>query len=238
MYDTTTPEEFMSNLDARVLSVLRYWDGLRGNRPVPARVEVSPADITGHLSRIVILERPRAETVRIRLAGAALTTRMGMELRGMPFRSIFELDDRAAAMDAAETAMVTPAVSILSLNRSEAHGIEYEGQLAILPLSDTRGGLTRAMAIYSEVASVTPYLAGLRGRFKVGAQTTLEIPESGPLPGLAAASGTGRITPQNRLRLRRAAQAQKAPQPAPTIEARDSTHHARPVFQVIDGGLA
>ena len=105
----------LPELDARLSNVLSYWDTLRGDRVAPGRVEIRPSEITRHLSRICILERPRAGTVRMRLAGATLSARMGMELRGMPLRALFDLDHRNIAMDAAETAMTTPAVSILAL---------------------------------------------------------------------------------------------------------------------------
>ncbi|MBF9041973.1 PAS domain-containing protein [Rhodobacterales bacterium HKCCE4037] len=235
MTDELSPTETLLRLDDRCLSMVRYWDCLRNGRPVPARVEVSPADIARHLSRICILERPRAGTVRIRLAGATLSQRMGMELRGMPFRSLFELDDRAAAMDAAESAMVTPAVSVLSLARAGQFGNQHEAQMAILPLSDPHGGLTRAIALYSEAAAITPYVTDLRGRFQVEDHIRIEIPEGAPLDGLAETAAPISVVPHtNGARFRKA---QHATAEAPArIEARNLEHHARPVFQVIEGG--
>lgn len=178
-------------LDARLTAVLRYWDDLRGDRPVPGRVELRPTEISRHLSRICILERHRAGTVRIRLAGSLLSTRMGMELRGMPFRALFEMADRTHAMEAAETAIATPAISVLSLSRQERTGPAAEAMMAILPLSDTRGGLTRALAIYSERPAVTPFVSGIRGRFVIGGAWCVDIPETGPVMRPRASAPTG-----------------------------------------------
>lgn len=230
---TTMPE-----LDARISDVLRYWDMLRGDRVVPGRVEIRPSEITRHLSRICILERPRAGTVRMRLAGATLSARMGMELRGMPLRALFDLDHRTIAMDAAETAMTTPAVSILSLARVDRTGASPEATMAILPLSDTRGGLTRAIAVYSERPSVTPFVMDIRGRFLVQNSWTLDIPESGPLLGGSARAD--RPLPSLKQVFRpRLAKSNLQPLPeSPRLEAQEMEHHARPVFQVIDGGRA
>lgn len=227
----------LSVLDGRITSFLRYWDGLRGDRVAPGRIEISPSAITRHLSRISILERPRAGTVRFRLAGATMSIRAGMELRGMPFRSLFDLDDRAIAMDAAETAITTPAVSLLALARPEHAGPVPEAMMAILPLTDTRGALTRALAIYSERAAVTPFVADMRGRFLITDNWSLDIPESGPIIGPMGDPVSARpISPPISTRVIGPRQASRAD--APAIRAHDLPHHARPVFQVIDGGLA
>ena len=237
-------------LDARLTAVIRYWDDLRDGRPVPARVEVRPTDLTPHLSRICILERPRAGTMRMRLAGATLCSRMGMELRGMPFRALFEMEDRGLAMTAAEMAIATPAVSILALSRQERGGAVAEAVMAILPLSDTRGGLTRALAHYSERPAVTPFVTGIRGRFAISGVWSLDIPETGRL-ALPAASRTG-ADPDGRPGVRlvsRGGRAQSAlaltasrldcpgqSDPAGAESRPDPV--ARPRFRVIDGGRA
>lgn len=238
MSDMPTVDNDMPPLDPRITAVLRYWDELRGDRAVPGRVEIRPSAITRHLSRICILERPRAGTLRMRLTGATVASRMGMELRGMPFRALFDLDHRARAMDAAETAMTTPAVSILSLGRAERTGIVSEATLAILPLTDTRGGLTRAMALYSERASVTPFVGDIRGRFTVQDAWTLDIPEHGPIIGSMGEGASSRpserplTTKVFRPQLATQTAAQLVPDHAP------AGTQITPAFQVIDGGLA
>ena len=170
----------------------------------------------------------------MRLAGATMSGRAGMELRGMPFRSLFEVDDRSRAMDAAETAMTTPAVSFLALARNERSGPVPEAMMALLPLTDTRGGLTRALAIYSERASVTPFVADVRGRFHVTDSWSLDIPEKGPIVGAVGNMTSVRPVSTQIMRPRLATQAA----PMQVLHAQDLPHHARPVFQVIDGGLA
>ncbi|MEX3015181.1 PAS domain-containing protein [Gymnodinialimonas hymeniacidonis] len=235
MTDTLMHANGFERLDARCLSMLRHWDNLRAGRTVPGRVEINPADIPQFLSRICILERPRAGTVRIRLSGASLSKRMGMELRGMPFRALFDIDDRAKALDAAETAITTPAISILSLDLQRQFGARHEGQLLILPLADTRGTLNRAIALYSE-AVVTTALDDLRGRFRISEVWSHDIPEKADLPGLASARALG-DAPKAKLVMPRKTRAPKGPALA-RVEARRMEHHARPVFQVIEGGKA
>ncbi len=226
----------LPDLDDRITSLLSYWDTLRGKRVAPGRVEIRPSEITRHLSRICILERPRAGTIRIRLAGATLSARMGMELRGMPLRALFDLDHRNAAMAAAETAITTPAVSILSLARVDRHGASAEATMAILPLTDTMGGLTRAIAIYSERAAVTPFVTEIRGRFMVQDSWTLDIPETGPLlAGIVQGEGA-RPLKQPVFRPRLAKSNLQPVAEIPAFEAQIMPHHARPVFKVIEGG--
>lgn len=238
MSDMQTLSPELPQLDPRITAVLRYWDELRGNRTAPGRVEIRPSAITRHLSRICILERPRAGTLRMRLTGATVSSRMGMELRGMPFRALFDLDHRAQAMDAAETAMTTPAVSILSLGRVERTGIVAEATLAILPLTDTRGGLTRAMAIYSERPSVTPFVGDLRGRFTVQEAWTLDIPEHGPIIGSMGEGAASR--PMDRPLSTKVFRPRLAAQTAAQLVVEDvpMATQITLTFQVIDGGLA
>lgn len=228
-------------LDGRITSVLRYWDELRGDRIAPGRIEISPAAISRHLSRICILERPRAGTVRLRLAGATVSSRAGMELRGMPFRSLFALEDRNTAMVAAETAITTPAVTVLSLGREERTGIMPEATMAILPLTDTHGALTRALAIYAERASITPFVADVRGRFVITDNWSLDIPESGPIVGpmgnvIGMDDGPDPDAPMKPIATR-VVRPRLATQTEPRVVAQTLPNHSRPVFKVIDGGI-
>ncbi|WP_224815014.1 PAS domain-containing protein [Hasllibacter sp. MH4015] len=217
----------LPTLDTRLTSVLRYWDEVRAGRTAPGRVELQPAAMARHLSRICVLERPRAGTIRMRLTGATISMRLGMELRGMPFRALFELDDRAFAMAAAEAAMTTPNVSLLSLSRMERTGATAEATMAILPLTDTRGALTRALAVYSERPSMTPYLSDIRGRFLVNGCHTLDIPEVGSI--LENAPLAERMRPQVRIA--------RGVDTAPQDDVQCLTGQ-RPTFRVIEGGLA
>lgn len=228
-------------LDGRITSVLRYWDQLRGDRVAPGRIEISPAAISRHLSRICIVERPRAGTVRLRLAGATVSSRAGMELRGMPFRSLFDLDDRNVAMDAVETAITTPAVTFLALGRKERTGTQAEATMAILPLTDTQGHLTRAMTIYAEHASITPFVSDVRGRFLVTDSWSLDIPETGSIVGPMGEFEAGPATQHLRSPMKPTATTVMRPrlasQSKTIVAAQTLPHHSRPVFKVIDGGL-
>ncbi len=241
MSDQHEQSNTLPPLDPRITSVMRYWNELRGSRVAPSRVEIRPSAISRHLSRICILERPRAGTLRMRLTGATITSRMGMELRGMPFRALFDLDYRAQAMDAAETAMTTPVVSILSLGRVERTGIVAEATLAILPLTDTRGALTRAIALYSERPSMTQFVSDIRGRFTVQGAWTLDIPEHGPVIGAMGEGASSHVLdrPQDRLTATKVFRPQLASQTVRKLVLDEAVQaQSKPVFQVIDGGLA
>ncbi|MEJ6394653.1 PAS domain-containing protein [Gymnodinialimonas sp. 2305UL16-5] len=221
-------------IDARLTALIRYWDTLRGDRLVPGRLDVQPAEIARHLSRVSILERPRAGTVRMRLSGANLSNRMGHELRGMPFRSLFEANDREHAMIAAETAMATPAITVLALGNAST-GALLDGHLAILPLLDTRGQLTRAMAVYSERPATAAFPAIASGRFTVLNTWQIDIPEHGPVlteSGQPKAVSRPVLTSGNRQIAFEAAPLPQASLPVAALA------EGRPVFRVIQGGRA
>ncbi len=137
-----------SMTDPIISDVIRYWDGLRGNRQMPERSEIDPREMSEVLSYTFILDRPRPGVIRFRLSGAHLNELMGMEVRGMPLRSFFELPDRAPLMELAEAAFTTPAMLKVDLVSDAQGRAALPGQLVILPLQDGAGECHRALGAF------------------------------------------------------------------------------------------
>jgi len=133
-----------------IRDVTRYWDGLRQGRLLPARSDVRPTAIMGALGHTFMLERSTAGHVRLRLAGAHLHEVMGMEVRGMPLRAFFALEERAALMAQMGTMFDTPHALALGLRAEPCGGTRdapLTGQMVILPLTDRDGTANRAIGV-------------------------------------------------------------------------------------------
>lgn len=215
--------------DPVLRAAIGYWDSLRGTHLVPPRMALDPAQMRPHLQNAAILEAPRPGTVRIRLAGARINALMGMEVRGMPLRALFDLADRGRVSDAAEQALADPAVLILDVRApAPRHGVsraeELRTQIAILPMADNDLATTRALYVMSDVEGATAR-SGDQYRWSI---TSLDaVPIEANVPVLSG----------ERLRRPYLAPAHATDaQPEAEPELRGAFARAR--FRVIEGGLA
>lgn len=81
-----TPEIVAAHIaDARLLRLLRDWDGWRAGRSLPARGDFRPEELQyllGHLFLLDILPGPGGPRFRYRLFGSAVTVYRGFDLTG------------------------------------------------------------------------------------------------------------------------------------------------------------
>ncbi|WP_417260753.1 PAS domain-containing protein [Celeribacter sp.] len=123
-----------------------YWEGLRGNRPIPSRGDIDPRGMQSALEYAFILERIAPGVARFRLAGMHLTDLMGMEVRGMPLTAMFTPEARAQISAALEAVCATPNVSTISLKSAGGMGRPaLEAQLLLCPLKSDLGDVSRVL---------------------------------------------------------------------------------------------
>ncbi|MFN4098526.1 MAG: PAS domain-containing protein [Pararhodobacter sp.] len=164
-----------------VRAVQRHWDDLRGNRLCPSRAEIDPKPLAHCLDVMFIAELVAPSVARVRLSGQELADLLGMEPRGMPLSVFFTgpaRDDLALAL--AQVAQGARAVLPL---RSDA-GLgqpAIEGLLAMLPLTDTEGRITRILGVLEThgPAGRTPR----RFRLSAPMRSAVEQPPARPAPG-------------------------------------------------------
>ena len=83
-------------MQARASRILfDYWNGVRGSRFAPRRLEIEPARIADILQDTFILERCDPRNWRYRLAGTRICDSFGGELRGGSFLDGWEEADRS-----------------------------------------------------------------------------------------------------------------------------------------------
>lgn len=173
-------KETMSN--PIVTDVIKYWEGLRAARAVPARTEIDPRAIQDALSYAFIVERSRPGVVRVRLSGTHLNELMGMEVRGMPVRAFFELSDRKRLMELVESVFVGPCHLDLDLVSDGQGRSVLDGRMILLPLSDATGEVNRALGAF-----VTDGQIGLPPRrFRIRRTSLTPLQPGRPLLGAAS----------------------------------------------------
>jgi hypothetical protein len=84
------------------VEIFNYWNELRGSADAPLRSEISPSSIRTILPNVFILDGTSANRLRFRLAGTAVCSLFGRELRGQSFASLWshsQQSDPVASVD-------------------------------------------------------------------------------------------------------------------------------------------
>lgn len=67
----------------RLKALLAYWEGRRGDRLMPARPDIRPAEIVPHLPGLILCDlEPEPLRLRFRLIGTAVTAMLGRDSTG------------------------------------------------------------------------------------------------------------------------------------------------------------
>ncbi len=130
--------------DPILVDLLSYWESLRAGRIAPMRSELDPREIKGALEHTFVLEYNNPQDVRFRLAGQKLCDIMGMELRGMPARSLIELGYRDTFGKIIDDLIDSPKIVELQLCSNNSKG-RLTARMLLLPMQDQNGKIARVL---------------------------------------------------------------------------------------------
>lgn len=122
---------------AALAQVRAYWHTLRrrSGQNLPRRADIDPRAIEGALTCSFIAERIAPGMARFRLSGMHLADIMGMDVRGMPVSSMFELDSRPRLAEVLNQVFTVPGIGELWLASPRGLGRpELTGRLVLLPI--------------------------------------------------------------------------------------------------------
>lgn len=122
-----------------------YWQALRGGRTVPLRSELDPRTMPCQASRLFIIEVLPDGAQRFRLAGSRLAETFGVELRGMPSRTIMEGRSRDTFSALVSESVVEPGIAYARLRPAGNESDIWE--LLLLPLASEDGAIDRLIGI-------------------------------------------------------------------------------------------
>ncbi len=127
--------------------VCDYWASLPREGLAPSRTALDAHAMAQDLPNVFIAELVTPRVARLRLVGHRVEDLMDMELRGMPLTALFTANARAVLVDAVEQ-VGRGARVILPLEGEKGFGLpEVTGKLALLPLCDATGQVTRVMGV-------------------------------------------------------------------------------------------
>lgn len=132
-----------------------YWNELRGEDTAPARVNISPAAISGILPSTFILEQDENGNYSFRLAGTALCNLFGGELKTSPFYQLLDQDERNLTKRILDAVHRENIGALLQLNAIVDLERSVTLEVLILPLSDAQPRLLGSIH-----ALEMPYWAG------------------------------------------------------------------------------
>lgn len=164
---------------AVIQEIEAYWYGLRAGRAVPLRSEIDPRGIERGLEYAFILERIAPGLARFRLAGMHLNDLMGMEVRGMPFTSLFTPPGRKHVQSLLESVFNGPEIAEIALKAERSVGKPpLDAQLILLPLQSDLGDISRVLGCMVSNGAVgrTPR------RFEVSATRMKRVSEATASP--------------------------------------------------------
>lgn len=151
------------SMQTKAVTVLYdYWTRQRGDRRVPLRSTIEPADVAPILPDLFILEGGRLHDPRFRLAGTRLCAQFGRELKGAAFDTLFAPDQRARVAQTAETVMAHAAPAVLQVALVEGRLDTTEAEIVLLPLASTGRTADRIIGAFAPLPGQRPPLSAFR----------------------------------------------------------------------------
>ncbi len=131
-----------------------YWNSLRQGQTVPYRSDVDPRAVHQMLRNAFILQRLAPGLAKLRVSCSTLTDLQGIDMRGMPIRTIISEESREEFRDILDQVFTAPAVARLELTTSR--GFRMTGKRAsvlLMPLRSDSGAIDRVLGAISVVGA-------------------------------------------------------------------------------------
>lgn len=138
-----------------IQSVRAYWEALRNGAALPRRDQIDPRGIADALEHVFLIERIAPGLARFRLAGMHVNEIMGVDVRGMPFSTVFDPAARTRISEALEPVFAGPAVLELWLEAERGIGKPaLEARMIMLPLLGSTGEPGLALGCLASLGTI------------------------------------------------------------------------------------
>jgi len=140
---------------------------------MPLRSEIDPREMSPYLEYCFVLQHRGPADTRFRLAGMGLNDLMGMELRGMPLRSLIEREDRAIFSAQLQQTFEEPEIQEYRLVSEAPNKSRLTANMLILPLRSDEANSDRAIGclVFEGVAGLAPRRFRLDGVSRTSLRT-------------------------------------------------------------------
>jgi hypothetical protein len=130
-----------------VADVTAHWASLKTGALPPRRSEIDAKLLAHALPDVFLAEIVSPRVARFRICGQRIEDVLGMDMRGMPLTALFKGTARQELNEALEQVILGARVT-LSLQGETGFGLpEMTATLALLPLTDEAGRITRVMGV-------------------------------------------------------------------------------------------
>jgi len=145
-----------------VTALYDYWTEKRGERAVPLRNAIDPAEIAPILPDIFILESARLGAPRFRLAGTRICAQFARELKGTALDALFTPDQRARVSRIAQDVMAGEVSAVLQIVLVDGRLDTTEAEILLLPLATKGRTADRIIGAFSPLPGQPRPLAAFR----------------------------------------------------------------------------
>lgn len=130
-----------------VAQVTAHWASLKTDDLPPRRSQIDAKLLAHSLPDVFLAEIVSPRVARFRICGQRIEDVLGMDMRGMPVTALFKGAARQDLTEALEQVALGARVT-LSLQGETGFGMpEMTATLALLPLTDEAGRITRVMGV-------------------------------------------------------------------------------------------
>jgi hypothetical protein len=164
----------LEKIDGRLIDFLRYWNGARGNKLMPARPDIDPVDIPHALLPHLFLVEPveGGRRLKVRLVGSEMAIAAGRPITGLHFDEFHSNKAYMKYISALYGHVMEQRRPVVAVSRFGLAGQEHRVTQRILcPLSPD--GETVSMVISCQVFDTPP-----------DRWTNLSLTSGGPFEGL------------------------------------------------------
>lgn len=145
-----------------VTALYDYWTRQRGERAVPLRSAIEPADIASTLPDVFILEHSRLHDPHFRLAGTRICAQFGRELKGTGFDMLFAPDLRTRIARITENVMAHSAPAVMQIQLVDGTLETTEAEIVLLPLATKGRTADRIIGAFAPLPGQNQPLAAFR----------------------------------------------------------------------------
>lgn len=133
------------------------WSRRCGDRPAPLRTDFSPAALGGLMPQLFMLDGETGED-DFRLIGGLISDLHAKDLRGTPFRELWEPTDMLKATAAVSEVRATLQPVVITARAHTAEGYETRLEIVLAPFLGPDGGVERILGLYQPLSSLARLL--------------------------------------------------------------------------------
>ncbi len=146
------------------IEIFTYWEQLRGSADAPLRNLIQPSAVRHILPELFILELSPNDAPRFRLAGTAICSLMGREIRGESFAALWAGSQVEDPVRIATGVMTHVVPALINATGYSISGRYMAFEMALMPMRSSSDVCDRLLGCLTPVAH-TAWLGGERLEF-------------------------------------------------------------------------